>query len=339
MYLAELKRQREAHQAVKHAISLAPEDDFGYAVQGYVFLIEQKWAEAERSAREALVHDADSAFAQNVLTQALLFQGKKNESRDDIKARLSRDPNDAFSHLSAGLHALRSGEQKKAETHLLEALRLDPSLDVARETLLEAYRARSWFYRTWLRINFKMAQFSSKYRVALFLGLYVLYQVFRRFVSSYSPALGSLVGALWLMFVLWSFFARGLGTLLILKDKVARYSLRAREKWEGIIVGGGFVLGLLLLSVAFMLQNNSLMIAGGAMIFMTLPFSLWLGNANETGRKFYAVLSFLVLGCVLVTLLTIVFRLPVRVMTSVMTAGALICIACTWLGMFRIKYE
>jgi tetratricopeptide (TPR) repeat protein len=70
--LSRLKRHKDAHEAAERSIALAPESADSYAAQAKVFAGEQKWASMEQSAREALRHDGDHDFAQNLLTRECL---------------------------------------------------------------------------------------------------------------------------------------------------------------------------------------------------------------------------------------------------------------------------
>ena len=83
---------------------------------------------------------------------------------------------------------------------------------MARDGLIQSYRARSAFYRLYLAFNFRMAAFSEKDGSALMIGIWLLYRTIRGFLEGLSPTLAAAFTFLCLMFVFWSYVARGLST-------------------------------------------------------------------------------------------------------------------------------
>ena len=121
----------------------------------------RRHADAETAAREALALDPDSSGAANLLSHALRIQGKSGENEGRIEAMLARDPESDDNHCAAGWQALQSGKREQAQTHFMEALRLNPENDLAREGMLEAFKARSPLYRSYLKWAFWMASQSQ----------------------------------------------------------------------------------------------------------------------------------------------------------------------------------
>lgn len=307
LILSDLRRLKDAREAAETAIARDPEDSSARAALGYAFLRESRWAEAEAAARQALAHDADDTLAQNVLSQALVWQGKAAESAADVAARLARNPEDAFTHLNAGYAALRDGDHRQAETHFLEALRLQPEFDAAREGLLESFRARSAPYRIYLRYAFAMAQFSEKRRMAIMVGIYVVYRVLVAVLSNVSPAVvGALVVA-YFLFATWTYVARGVGTLFILSDPRARLALRPREKAEGALVGGAVVAGLLLMISSAAVGDFDWTVGGGGLLACGIALAIALGAPMGWGRWLYGALAALIIGSVALIFLALIW--------------------------------
>lgn len=281
-----------AHRALDAAVRLEPELPDAVSARAMVFYRETKWAEAEATAREAMALDSDDLTAQNILSHSLMMRGRQQESEAHIRSRLERDPENDMTHVAAGYAALRRGDHENAATHFSEALRLDPDNEAAREGLLTSFRARSLVYRSFLAFSFRVARLQMKYRQWLFLGAYVVYRVVVSALKPVAPGLAVLVMIAYGLFVLWSYVATGIGTLFILGDSRARMALRAREKWEGILVGGGAILGLALVLLALLpLPLPSTLLPGLGLMLMTIPWSLTLSNNNSTGRKIYGVLA------------------------------------------------
>jgi len=340
--LADLKRGKEAAASVAQALALDPSDADFYATKAYVHQQAAEWAATEEAARKALALDPDSVLAQNLLSSALTFQNRPDELAQNIDARLARDPNDSLTHNAAGWAALRSGDRRKAETHFLEALRLDASNESARLGLLDAFRSRSIIYRAHLSFSFFAASLAEKHRMFLFLGIYVIYQFAKNAAKLVSPVLVWLVVAAYLVFVLWSYIGRGIGTLLVLADPRARQALKRRERWEGVLVGGGAISGLVLLVAGLLVPgpgSTGLASIGALLAAMAVPWALCLSNDNKFGIRMYGALAGFVSLCALVVIAHMLLPVPTLLASKAFSSGLLVTVVCTWMAVFRVKYE
>jgi hypothetical protein len=158
-----------------------------------------------------------------------------------------------------------------------------------------------------------------------------------------SPALFWLVVASYVLFALWGFIGRGVGTMLVLTDPRARQALKARERWEGILVGGSAVLGLGLLLAGALLSGErgvELALSGAILAAISVPSALCLSNDNVWGQRLYGAIACFVCLCAIVFLggITILPGLGVIAMQA-LSAGVWAAVICTWLAMFRVMYE
>ncbi|MCB1079676.1 MAG: tetratricopeptide repeat protein, partial [Verrucomicrobiae bacterium] len=224
--LNQLDREKEALESADRAIALDPDQSYHFAVKAQALSGLQRYAEAEEVCRYALALDADDGFASNLLAHLLRVQGKSGESQMAAEKLLADAPEDPYAHFNAGWTALQRGDHRTAETHFREALRLDAGFEPARDGLLESFRARSAFYRAYLRWNFWMQRFSAKSQWAIVIGFLVLYNFGRRLLATVHPLAGLAVFVAYLSFALWSWLAPGLGNLLLLADSSARHALR-----------------------------------------------------------------------------------------------------------------
>lgn len=302
VFLAGMKRCKEAHASAEHALTLDPDASDAHAARGLAFLRESRWAEAEEWARRGLALDADDTLAQNVLTQSLLWQGKQEESQDDIRVRLARDPEDAFTHYNAGYAALRQGDSAQAETHFLEALRLNPNFEPAREGLLESFRARNALYRGYLRYAFAMTKLSEKSRLFVIFGVYFVYRLVAGALEKISPLLGSFVVLLYFMFVTWTYLARGIGNFFVLADKKARVALRPREKAEGWAVGGVVAAGLGCVLSGIVMSEATLTLIGICLIGSSIPTALTFSSRSSRAIKLYGACAACTILCAAIVL-------------------------------------
>lgn len=339
LILSDLHRGKEALVAASQAVALNPEDTFALSAKSSAYCSLDRWADAEEWSRMALAVDGDNAMAENLLAHALRMQGKTGMNEEAIRRLLAADPEDSLAHVNAGWSALQAKDQKRAEMHFREALRLDSESAVARDGLIESFRARSLFYRLYLSYCFFMQRFTGGKQWIIIIGIYLCYQVARNVLNSFSPAIAGILVLLWLGLVLWVWLAPGIGNFLILLDRSARLALKNSERLQGIAVGGGLVGGVLLGLAGYLTDYYPLMLGGLGVIVSTVPASLAFDNESAKGRVLFGILAGYVYVVVILTLIVEGWRHPaqgIHVLTAAAGAGALLAaIACTWLGNIR----
>jgi tetratricopeptide (TPR) repeat protein len=292
-----LNRTKEALAEIDQARTLAPDSPDSYVAESLVMLVLGKPQEAERAAREALALDAESEAAGDSLADALRMQGKLDESAAQIRGLLGRNPENPWTHSSAGMLALQRGEIRAAETHFLSALRIEPEHREAREGLLHAFRARSPLYRAYLKYSFMMEKLGRTGRGVLVVGLLILMQFANVvFVGRLAP-IGVVLVAFYCLFVLWIWVAKGVGNLFLLFDRFARIALRTDEKAEALVVGGGVLLGLASFAAGLWVKQISVIFVGLTLIAAAFPMSLLFTNRSKAGRIVFGLVgAFVYLG-------------------------------------------
>ncbi|MEM1442791.1 MAG: tetratricopeptide repeat protein [Verrucomicrobiota bacterium] len=339
LILADLRDGKGALASADTAIGLDPEDALALAAKANAFCQMDRWAETEEWSRRALALDSDHGLAANLLTHSLRMQGKAEANQSAVEQQLAADPENSFAHINAGWSSLQQGDHRKAEEHFREALRLDPEAEMAREGLIESFKARSLFYRIYLSYCFFMQRFTGGKQWMIIIGLYVVYQVSRRLLERVSPILAGVLALLWLALVMWVWLAPGIGNFLILLDRSARLALTKGEKWQGLAVGGGLALGVLSLGVGFFADAPPILLGGIGFLASTIPASLALDNDSRAGRWIFGTLLAMTY---LVTVIVVVVESVRGVGDGLhpITAGLglttlIAAFACTWLGNVR----
>ncbi len=331
-----LKRPKEAHEILDVALAIDPEDVESYVIKTHAYLVQERWADAETWAKKALVLDADNSLAKNFLAMALGYQNKMAESQIEVESLLRDDPESPAAHFNAGWAALRRHDHKLAETHFLETLRLDPRFDGARESLLESFRARSWLYRLYLRYTFFMQRFTSGVRFALIIGLYVGIQFGRKLLNAVHPLAAGALSLVYMLVVFWVWLAPGVGNFLVTLDRRARYALERKEVVEGILVGGGLLLGVASAATAYFAGMPAFGFLGGALILGALPASLTFTNDSPAGRKVFGLLTGLAYGAGLIGFVSSLLIYPSKELHGgvvlLMLLALVGCVLSTWLG-------
>jgi tetratricopeptide (TPR) repeat protein len=335
MILAVLNRGPDALAAAKTAIELDPASAFAFVSQARAHLVQEQWSQAEQCARHALTLDADDTSAGNILAMALRFQGKVSESAGTVAQLLSDDPEDPMSHFNAGWSELQGGDHRKAEGHFLEALRLDPDFEAAREGLLESFRARSPIFRQYLRYCFFMQRFQQGARWAIIIGAYLAFRFGTAALQRVSSGAAIAFTFVYLSFVLWVWLAPGFGNLIVLLDRSARRALKRTEAVEGITVGGGLVIGGLLLLGGAATNEMALMLAGAGFVAGAIPASLTFTNTSRNGRILFGGVLLATYATSLLASLVLVISPETALfaqLKSLTIFSFIACLLCTWLG-------
>jgi len=332
--LNKLDRTTEALDAAKVAAEAAPESAFIFTAWAQGYIQQHRWAQAEEKAREALRLDPENSLAANQLALALRQQNRMTESAEQLRGMLARDPEDPMTHSSAGWTALQLGDQPDAESHFLEALRLDPDNATAREGLMSSYRSRTPFYRSYLKYCFAMNRLTGRVQISIVLGVFLVYLWVQKSAMMANSFTGGIIGLAYFLIMLWFWVAEAVGNFFILCDKNARHSLRKSEKLEAMLIGGGVLTGLGLVALGLGTMWVVVYISGLTLLWSAIPFSLVITNPSRLGRAIFLTLGIIsfVSGWTIIAVFT---GLPeeYRVyIPSLMLVVAISALGSTWLG-------
>lgn len=323
-------RIKQALETSEQAVGLDVENDVAHAVQASILMRLKKYPKAEMVARRALSINVDNTMATEVLSAALLMQKKDADNQGLIDYHLQRSPEDDSAHVSAGWQALMESKYEVANTHFLEALRLNPMNERARLGLVECYRARSKLYALQIKFTRFMMQFTEGKQTAILIGGFIFYRFAYGAVSKVSPMLGYLILGLWLTFALWSHLIRGLSTFLILFDRPARQALRRIEKTEGLAVGGAIALSVIALGVAGIFGAPAYAMLALALLFAGVCNAAAFVNSHYVGRYFYGIIAAVASGAALLFVLLLLFPLSAQLAGQMYLTCIYAGIAVSW---------
>ena len=168
----QLERYDEAERLLQHAIVLDPQDAAYFSLLASIKLERKQFDEGLRLADKALELDPENVLALNARSTALLKLDRKDDAFRTIEGALAEDPNNAYTHSNYGWGLLEKGDHNKALSHFREALRNDPNFRYAQAGMMEALKARYWFYRVFLKYVFWISNLTAKYQWGVILGLY-----------------------------------------------------------------------------------------------------------------------------------------------------------------------
>ncbi len=338
MILAAMGKGKNAMAVVDEALRLDPFSAHAHAVKAYVHLTQDQWAPAEKCAKEALALDADNLFAGNLLATALRMQNKLNENQQLVSDLLAKDPEDAVSHSNAGWVYFQKGNYSQAQIHFRESLRLDPLFEPARLGTLELFKTKSAFYRAYIKYSLFMSRQSKLVQWAIILGIIFGFRAVRYALQhSFNGQLAFLTiwfAALYFIFIFWTWFAPGVGNLIILLDPFARFALKKSERLDAIFVGGMMCGGLVMaiLGVGFALPVCLLL--GATAVASSIPFSCTFTNERQSGQYFYGAIAGIIWLLGLVAIGAELLNAQTAVSKICLTSMIFLFIICTWLGAF-----
>lgn len=298
LILCDLDRAKEGLKVAEEALSLDP-GSFQWYAKASALMGLRKWRDALTACECAQELDPDYDAALNLRTLLVRVTGNLEAAESGSLEQLSRRPEDPVALSNAGWTYLERGERAKAEELFREALRIDPNDEYARDGLLQAFKSRSLFYRVYLKWVFLLQRMEGKSQWLLIIGLYLGYRVGRAALDQIHPVLGGVVVLAYLLLVFGTFLAPGIGNGLLLKDRLARLALTAREKWDGLLVAGLFFGGMALAALGFALALDFLIFLGCGMLVGAIPSSLVARNLSKTGQLLFSgVVALALLGAI-----------------------------------------
>lgn len=267
------ENNREALPALQEAIRLAPEDADNFSLLAAIQLNLGDWSAALTAAEQALAIDPEHTEAANFRAMALVRLGRKDEAMTTVDSALERDPESAFSHANQGWNCLHRNDPKRAIDHFKEALRLDPTLEYAREGLVEALKARNPVYRVMLAYFLWMGRLSGKAQWAVIIGIMLGRNILRS-VAREAPALAPFITPILLLasvFVFLTWTAQPLFNLLLRLHPDGRHALSQEQRRSANVIGLLLAVGVVMIAIAFLSAAPVWLLGGLAALLLMIP--------------------------------------------------------------------
>ncbi len=259
--MSDRNRYQEANEAILEAIRLDPDDASNFAQLAQIHFAQRRWPAALEAAEQGLQLDPENDPCTNLRAMALVKLGRKTEAGDAMQAALARQPEDALTHANQGWTLIELGQHEKAMEHFREALRIDPSLDWARQGIVEALKARYFIYRIMLGYFLWMMKLGGRARWGVLLGGYFGFQ-FLRSLARRNPELAPWIMPLlvvYVVFAIMTWVASPLFNLLLRLNRFGRLAL-SREQIVTSNWVGACVLGV----IASLIAEFGFQLGGGA---------------------------------------------------------------------------
>lgn len=230
--LHHLDREDAAHSAINAALRLNPEDPDYFALLAGVELARRHAAAALTAAEQALAIDPEHVHAANLRAMALVRLGRKAEATETVDFALQHAPNSALSHANQGWTYLHRNEPRRAQEFFREALRLEPTMEFARQGMLEALKARNPVYRAMLAYFLWMGRQGSKLQWGIVIGSYFFSRFLNNLLRGSEGTSWGLVllAVVFYLFVYLTWTAHPVFNLLLRFDRFGRYVLSRDER-------------------------------------------------------------------------------------------------------------
>ncbi|MGW6425523.1 tetratricopeptide repeat protein [Nocardia sp. NPDC055053] len=145
-------RKDDALRAARAAQYFDPRVPAIWTLLARIHLAREEWRLSAQAAREGLTHDPHNSELASLMTMALSEITGAAGAMASAEQAVRLDPEDPLAHFAYGYAAMATRDIDNAISAFQEALRLDPSMDVARQQLVEALKRRNPVYRSvvWL---------------------------------------------------------------------------------------------------------------------------------------------------------------------------------------------
>jgi tetratricopeptide (TPR) repeat protein len=273
----------EAADAALDLIAATPLDARGWIVLARARLTQERPADALEASERALAVDPDSADAAGLRSVALLRLGRREEAARSSGEAVAREPDSAVAHNVRGWALLHAGDADGSLAHFREALRLDPTLDNAREGLVLALKARHRLYALILSYFLWLERIPAGRRQALLIGAFVGVRLLAE-VGGHGIVVDGLVTVVvvaYLLFLLATWLADPLFNLILRFNRYGKAALAPRDRRAADVLAGCLVAAVLCLAGG--LASGRLALVGSAAAFCLLGIPLAVVNRAPPG--------------------------------------------------------
>ncbi len=133
--LLDQERRQESLAAIDEAIRLDPDDADCFAMKAQILMVSGKLERALEAAETGLVADPDHEGSRGIRSILLGRLGRVDEARAASDELLSDDPDDSWNFTARGWVLIEANDGNGAKQAFMEALRLDPQNEGAKDGL------------------------------------------------------------------------------------------------------------------------------------------------------------------------------------------------------------
>jgi tetratricopeptide (TPR) repeat protein len=285
----------ESKSMIDKSIELDPFDADYFSVLSSIYLAKKEWTLALEKANEGLSIDAEHIDCLNARAKAYIKLDNKNAAYETINEALYFDPQNAYTHANLGWGLIEKGDYKKALIHFKQSLSIDPTNNYAKAGLVEALKARYFFYRIFLRYAFWLGNMKSQAQWGILIGLYVGSQALRA-IGRYYPQMEVITMPLiflYVVFAITTWIITPLSNLFLRLNKYGKHALTEDAIQCSNYVGISFLISFVSFLSYLLFQKDFLVLLAITGFSMAIPISgTYNAEPGSKGRKalkYYAI--------------------------------------------------
>lgn len=296
-----------ALESVYKGLELDRQNTLRYLVlAGLIYYHVEDWPSMLQIADQALQWYAQSAEACAIRGIALWKMEHKREAEQAFTRAQTLNPHHPLTLAGQGWLLLESGEYRAAQEHFLEALRLDPFVEWARDGLIEVLKARNSIYRPLLDYTMFMASREKAVQIGALLAIYPVLNV-GSWLIKILPVLKIPLDGLVFIYLVFAFtvwMSWPLSRLLLRLHPVGRHAL-----WRSEVTAANWAAVCLLAALGFLIAGLAtglqpwLYAAMGAMLMTMSVTGIFRAN-SVGGRGCLTIITLVLLGLAIAAVAT-----------------------------------
>lgn len=280
---------------------MAAGDSDTYTLTARLYLKQRNYDRALKAVNQAIAIEPNDL---NALNLKILIEGILGNTNTDqhVEHALSLDPENAGTQANHALKLLKEGKVEEALERVSEALRQDPTNEMARYVMAEAMKSRFWLFRLFFKYSQVVGRLTSKGSWTLIIGGYIAFRLVSSLSENY-PVFLPVFYILLALFIL-SWLVDPLFNLYLYFNKHGRLLLDEEDKIMALSVGGTLLIALGCQVWFLATANYDVGICALMFAIFAIPLSSFLKpnkKANQTRLKYYTgalILSGLI-GCLI----------------------------------------
>ncbi len=147
----------EAEVAIDEALRLEPWNATYWGLLSNIEIENRNYKEALKAAETGLEMSPEDVHCHNLKALIQTRLGNKEEAKHSLDTAMAADPENALTHAYRGWALIEHHNHAESIVHFREALRIDPTLEWARQGLIKALQVRHWAFQVPLKIGWRGA--------------------------------------------------------------------------------------------------------------------------------------------------------------------------------------
>ena len=269
------EKLKQSRDVLLNAIQINPDAADYFELLARIAMLEKNWKQGLDVVEHGLSLDPDHVECTNLRALVLVQLGRKKEAEETIDQSMASEPENATAHGVHGMTLLRQRRHVEATRSFLEALRLEPTLEWARDGLVDSLQSRNSVYRLFLRYSVWINSLTRKGQFGVIFGAFLIFRVLRNVAESdptWAPYIWPILG-LYIAFVLLTWIGKPVADLLLRLDRTGRQALSSSQIYFTNWIGGLFAIALISAAIAFVYGRDIGYLAAAVFAVMTIPFS------------------------------------------------------------------